>query len=54
MTKNVPHQMGNARKEIVANEEAHEHEVVYQPLNFEFRGYVDGIPGVRDAFSSVG
>jgi hypothetical protein len=46
--------MRDAGEEIVANEEAHEHKVIYQPFNFEFRGYVDGIPGVWDPFSSVG
>jgi hypothetical protein len=54
IAKNVPHQMRDAGEEIVANEEAHEHKVIYQPFNFEFRGYVDGIPGVWDPFSSVG
>ena len=54
MAERVPYQVRNAREEIVAHEEAHEHKVIYQPLNFEFRGYVDGIPGVRDALSGVG
>jgi hypothetical protein len=54
MAKDVPYQVRNAREEIVAHEEAHEHKVIYQPLNFKFRGYMDGVPGVRDAFSSVG
>ena len=54
MTNNVPYQVRDAREEIVAHEKAHEDKVIYQPLYFEFRGYVDGIPGVWDAFSSVG
>jgi hypothetical protein len=29
MTKNVPHQMRDAREEIVTHEEAHEHKVIY-------------------------
>ena len=54
MTKKVTHQMRNAWKEIVAHEEAHEYEIIYEPLNFKFRGHVDGIFGVWYTFSSIG
>ena len=54
LTRNVPHQMRDAWEEIISNEETHEHKVIYQPLNFKFRGHVDRVPGVWDPFSSVG